>query len=172
MHLCAAKCCQDSTSSVDSVQRCVDRCSAPMTKAQNYVQYELGEFQGRLQRCVMVSIWKHVWLLDFTLPHLTSTAMQRRCQSKNAAKPQRGANCQIHRSIRTLRDSVRRQTRWTDTQPYEDYEDGPCQGSRLNTSTLVELILALHLSQFYTLTLICCWSGWKINLYTYIVIIT
>lgn len=56
MHLCAAKCCQDSTSSVDSVQRCVDRCSAPMTKAQNYVQYELGEFQGRLQRCVMVSI--------------------------------------------------------------------------------------------------------------------
>lgn len=115
---------------------------------------------------------KHVWVLDFTLPHLTSTAMQRRCQSKNAAKPQRGANCQIHWSIRTLRDSVRRQTRWTDTQPYEDYEDGPCQGSRLNTSTLVELILALHLPQFYTLTLICCWSGWKINLYIYIVIIT
>lgn len=56
MHLCAAKCCQDGTSSVDSVQRCVDRCSAPMTRAQNYVQHELGEFQGRLQRCVMVSI--------------------------------------------------------------------------------------------------------------------
>lgn len=55
MHLCAAKCCQDGTSSVDSVQRCVDRCSAPMTRAQNYVQHELGEFQGRLQRCVMVS---------------------------------------------------------------------------------------------------------------------
>lgn len=31
-----------------------------MTKAQNYVQYELGEFQGRLQRCVMVSIGNHV----------------------------------------------------------------------------------------------------------------
>ncbi|XP_033251678.1 protein FAM136A-like [Drosophila miranda] len=53
MHLCAAKCCQDDTSSVDSVQRCVDRCSTPMTRAQNYVQQELGEFQGRLQRCVM-----------------------------------------------------------------------------------------------------------------------
>ncbi|KAH8348857.1 hypothetical protein KR084_012006 [Drosophila pseudotakahashii] len=53
MHLCAAKCCQDGTSSVDSVQRCVDRCSTPMTRAQNYVQHELGEFQGRLQRCVM-----------------------------------------------------------------------------------------------------------------------
>lgn len=56
MHLCAAKCCQDDTSSVDSVQRCVDRCSTPLTRAQNYVQHELGEFQGRLQRCVMVGI--------------------------------------------------------------------------------------------------------------------
>lgn len=55
MHLCAAKCCQDMNASIDSVQRCVDRCSAPLTRAQNYVQNELGEFQGRLQRCVMVS---------------------------------------------------------------------------------------------------------------------
>ncbi|XP_011190659.1 protein FAM136A-like [Zeugodacus cucurbitae] len=53
MHLCAAKCCQDMNGSIDSVQRCVDRCSAPLTRAQNYVQHELGEFQGRLQRCVM-----------------------------------------------------------------------------------------------------------------------
>ncbi|XP_065367946.1 protein FAM136A-like [Calliphora vicina] len=53
MHLCAAKCCQDTSASVDSVQRCVDRCSQPLTRAQNYVQHELGEFQGRLQRCVM-----------------------------------------------------------------------------------------------------------------------
>ena len=53
MHLCAAKCCQDMTCSVDSVQRCVERCSQPLTNAQNYVQNELGEFQGRLQRCVM-----------------------------------------------------------------------------------------------------------------------
>ena len=60
MHLCAAKCCQDSNASVDSVQNCVDRCSQPLTRAQNYVQHELGEFQGRLQRCVMVSNCKNL----------------------------------------------------------------------------------------------------------------
>lgn len=60
MHLCAAKCCQDSNASVDSVQNCVDRCSQPLTRAQNYVQHELGEFQGRLQRCVMVSNCKYL----------------------------------------------------------------------------------------------------------------
>lgn len=54
MHKCAAKCCEDQTSSIDSVQRCVDRCAAPLTSAQKYVHKELEEFQGRLQRCVMV----------------------------------------------------------------------------------------------------------------------
>ncbi|CAD7077472.1 unnamed protein product [Hermetia illucens] len=53
MHKCAAKCCEDQTSSIDSVQRCVDRCAAPLTSAQKYVHKELEEFQGRLQRCVM-----------------------------------------------------------------------------------------------------------------------
>ena len=53
MHLCAAKCCDDNTSSMDSVQRCVERCSAPTQKAQRYTQNELERFQGRLQRCVM-----------------------------------------------------------------------------------------------------------------------
>ncbi|KAL5285622.1 FAM136A family protein [Megaselia abdita] len=53
MHYCAAKCCEDRGASIDTVQNCVERCSAPLTRAQSYVQHELGEFQGRLQRCVM-----------------------------------------------------------------------------------------------------------------------
>lgn len=54
MHFCAAKCCEDKQSSIDSVQGCVERCSAPLNKAQRFVHTELEGFQGRLQRCVMV----------------------------------------------------------------------------------------------------------------------
>lgn len=55
MHLCAAKCCDDKNGSIDTVQGCIERCSAPVNRAQQYVQKELGEYQGRLQRCVMVN---------------------------------------------------------------------------------------------------------------------
>lgn len=54
MHLCAAKCCDDKNGSIDSVQGCIERCSSPLNRAQQYVQKELGDYQGRLQRCVMV----------------------------------------------------------------------------------------------------------------------
>lgn len=54
MHNCAAKCCEDKLSSIDSVQGCIERCSTPLNKAQRYVHTELEGFQGRLQRCVMV----------------------------------------------------------------------------------------------------------------------
>lgn len=53
MHLCAAKCCEDSTASLDRVQQCVEKCSMPLHNAQNYVQGELEGLQKRLQRCVM-----------------------------------------------------------------------------------------------------------------------
>lgn len=55
MHLCAAKCCEDKNGSIDSVEGCIERCSAPLNRAQKYVQKELGDYQGRLQRCVMVN---------------------------------------------------------------------------------------------------------------------
>lgn len=58
MHLCAAKCCDDKNASMDNVQGCIERCSAPVNRAQQYLQKELGEYQGRLQRCVMVIITK------------------------------------------------------------------------------------------------------------------
>ncbi|XP_059613762.1 protein FAM136A [Phlebotomus argentipes] len=53
MHLCAAKCCENTSSSIDVVQGCVQKCSVPVTKAERYIHKELNDFQGRLQRCVM-----------------------------------------------------------------------------------------------------------------------
>lgn len=53
MHLCAAKCCENSDASLDRVQHCVENCSVPLHNAQNYVQGELESLQKRLQRCVM-----------------------------------------------------------------------------------------------------------------------
>ncbi|KAF4519105.1 hypothetical protein B566_EDAN010527 [Ephemera danica] len=53
MHRCAAKCCDDSQSSLESVHRCVENCSIPLQQAQKYVQSEIERLQDRLQRCVM-----------------------------------------------------------------------------------------------------------------------
>lgn len=53
MHKCAAKCCENNEASLDSIQRCVEKCSVPLHNAQNYVQNELEGLQKRLQRCVM-----------------------------------------------------------------------------------------------------------------------
>jgi hypothetical protein len=54
MHTCAATCCADQIASIDQVQRCVENCSRDMTQAQNLVQNELGQFQERLQRGVLL----------------------------------------------------------------------------------------------------------------------
>lgn len=85
MHLCAAKCCDDRQSSIDTVQGCVERCSGSVTKAQRFVHTEVEEFQGRLQRCVMVSAQclsnqiKHIYS-----KHEFHPAMQRRRESADA----------------------------------------------------------------------------------------
>ena len=36
------------------VQRCVERCSGPAQRAQQYVQSELEQFQNSLGRCVQM----------------------------------------------------------------------------------------------------------------------
>lgn len=56
MHLCAAKCCDDKSASIDTVQSCIERCSQPVNRAQRYIHSEMEGFQGRLQRCVMVCL--------------------------------------------------------------------------------------------------------------------
>lgn len=45
MHRCSAKCCENQTASIDDVQRCVESCAGPLTKAQNYMQQEVENFQ-------------------------------------------------------------------------------------------------------------------------------
>lgn len=107
MHLCAAKCCEDRHSSIDLVQGCVERCSGPMTKAQRYVHTEVEEFQGRLQRCVMVRCLPHGFEHSNQLS--IRPAMQRRRQSANAAAAERIGYFQVHRPIRALRHQVRGQ---------------------------------------------------------------
>ena len=39
---------------VSQVQRCVERCSTPAQRSQNYVQSELEQFQASLSRCVQI----------------------------------------------------------------------------------------------------------------------
>lgn len=53
MHRCAASCCDDTTSSMEYVQSCVQRCSQDVSAASNYVQNELSNFQSRLERCAV-----------------------------------------------------------------------------------------------------------------------
>ncbi|CAG9764684.1 unnamed protein product [Ceutorhynchus assimilis] len=53
MHRCAATCCENQESSLDRVQKCVDKCSGELNWAQGYVQQELEGLQNKLQRCVM-----------------------------------------------------------------------------------------------------------------------
>jgi len=54
MHLCSADCCTDSTSSMESVHQCVENCTRRLSQSQNYVQNELGQFQERLQRGILL----------------------------------------------------------------------------------------------------------------------
>lgn len=57
MHVCAANCCDDrwQQPNMDSVQGCIEDCAGPLVRAQDYMQNELGKFQGHLRRCLMVS---------------------------------------------------------------------------------------------------------------------
>jgi hypothetical protein len=45
MHRCSVKCCENTTASIDDVQRCVEACAMPLSKAQNYMQQEVENFQ-------------------------------------------------------------------------------------------------------------------------------
>ncbi|NWY52332.1 F136A protein, partial [Chionis minor] len=50
---CSARCCEDSTASMQQVQRCIERCQAPLAQAQAIVTTELERFQDRLSRCTL-----------------------------------------------------------------------------------------------------------------------
>ncbi|KAL6765310.1 hypothetical protein V8C86DRAFT_2457481 [Haematococcus lacustris] len=48
--LCCAKCC-DTSSSVQEIQGCVERCSNPVQQVQKSIQHVMQDFQERFQRC-------------------------------------------------------------------------------------------------------------------------
>lgn len=45
MHRCAAKCCDNTTSSMQEVHSCVERCSTLLKDVEHYVQNEFGTVQ-------------------------------------------------------------------------------------------------------------------------------
>lgn len=51
MHRCAASCCDDQSSSMEAVQRCMEVCQTPLMKAQHLLESEMNDFQARLTRC-------------------------------------------------------------------------------------------------------------------------
>ncbi|XKL63639.1 hypothetical protein PGB90_006003 [Kerria lacca] len=54
MYECASACCDNTVASYEDVQRCIDRCSNPLNRAQSYIKNEFEDFQTRVQRCLMV----------------------------------------------------------------------------------------------------------------------
>ncbi|NXT45111.1 F136A protein, partial [Pelecanoides urinatrix] len=53
MFRCSARCCEDDAASMQQVQRCIERCHAPLAQAQAIVTAELEHFQDRLSRCTL-----------------------------------------------------------------------------------------------------------------------
>ncbi|NXV24848.1 F136A protein, partial [Cepphus grylle] len=53
MFRCSARCCEDREASTREVQRCLERCHAPLARAQALVTAELERFQDRLSRCTL-----------------------------------------------------------------------------------------------------------------------
>ncbi|XP_023233554.1 protein FAM136A-like [Centruroides sculpturatus] len=53
MHRCAAKCCDLNTASMEEVHQCIQNCSKNVSVAQSYVENELTNYQGRIERCVL-----------------------------------------------------------------------------------------------------------------------
>uniref|UniRef100_A0A914WN54 Uncharacterized protein n=2 Tax=Plectus sambesii TaxID=2011161 RepID=A0A914WN54_9BILA len=51
MHRCAATCCDDQSSGMESVQRCMEQCQSKLMKAQQVLEGEMNDFQMRLMRC-------------------------------------------------------------------------------------------------------------------------
>ncbi|KAM9175184.1 protein FAM136A [Mergus octosetaceus] len=53
MFRCSARCCENSTASMQQVQQCIERCHSPLAQAQAIVTGELERFQDRLSRCTL-----------------------------------------------------------------------------------------------------------------------
>ncbi|CAH8514829.1 unnamed protein product [Heterobilharzia americana] len=48
---CGLKCCEDPDAPVTEVQRCIERCEAPLSHAHELMQSEVTTFQTRIQQC-------------------------------------------------------------------------------------------------------------------------
>ena len=53
MFRCSAHCCDDTSTSSNDMQRCLERCAAPAMKADKFMQEQMQDIQERFQRCAM-----------------------------------------------------------------------------------------------------------------------
>lgn len=53
MHRCAARCCDNSNATLEQTHQCINSCSDDISKANNFIQTQLGNFQRRLERCTL-----------------------------------------------------------------------------------------------------------------------
>ncbi|XP_003741187.1 protein FAM136A [Galendromus occidentalis] len=51
MHLCAAKCCDDSTKSAEQVHNCIENCQDSFTSIRGIIAKEFSHFQRKLELC-------------------------------------------------------------------------------------------------------------------------
>lgn len=139
MHRCAARCCDDQTSGIDSVQGCVERCSNPVNRAQQFVHTELEGFQGRLQRCVMVINLNFLCLVQNNniLNRVRSTAMQRWHQSVDASVAHRIGHRQVYQPVWAVRNQVRGQARRPGTESVQNDPTGTQQGTAKSSRCVV-----------------------------------
>ncbi|XP_029940249.1 protein FAM136A [Salarias fasciatus] len=81
MFRCSADCCDRSSDSMSQVHHCIERCHAPLAKAQGLVTSELEKFQDRLARCTMHCNDKAKDLFDSGAKEPAVRALMDRCVS-------------------------------------------------------------------------------------------
>lgn len=53
MFRCNAACCDNTSLSIDDLQRCLENCSRPALNADNYIKQEMQDLESRFKRCAM-----------------------------------------------------------------------------------------------------------------------
>ncbi|CAF0888015.1 unnamed protein product [Brachionus calyciflorus] len=53
MFRCSATCCDNTSTSQNDLQRCLETCAQPAMKADRFMQEQMQDMQDRFQRCAM-----------------------------------------------------------------------------------------------------------------------
>ncbi|KAL3847648.1 hypothetical protein ACJMK2_018550 [Sinanodonta woodiana] len=53
LYRCAAACCDNTTTSIEDKQNCIQNCSSPLQRAETFIDGQLTNYAERVQRCFM-----------------------------------------------------------------------------------------------------------------------